>query len=81
MHRDARQRAKIEYEYCFLGEGQVSPDNNSDPSLIPAHIIIFNCDTLGVLFLPLKSILTFSRVREDLSAVNYYEGGANKCNS
>ena len=82
--RDARQRAKIEYEHCFYrfqGEGQVSPDNYSDPSFIPAHIIVFNCDTLGVLFLPLKSILTFSRVREDLSAVNFYECGANKCDS
>ena len=82
--RDARQRARIEYEHClyrFLGEGQVSPDNYSDPSFIPAHIIVFNCDTLGVLFLPLKSILTFSRVREDLSAVNFYECGANKCDS
>ena len=89
--RDARQNLthqdfffKIEYEHClyrFLGEGQVSPDNYSDPSFIPAHIIVFNCDTLGVLFLPLKSISTFSRVREDLSAVNFYQCGANKCDS
>ena len=60
--RDAEQTARIEYEQClyrFLGEAQVSPDNYSDPTFIPAHIIVFNFDNLGVLYLPFKFISTF----------------------
>ena len=82
--RDAEQTARIEYEQClyrFLGEAQVSPDNYSDPTFIPAHIIVFNFDNLGVLYLPFKFISTFSRVRENLSAVNFDQCGANKCDS
>ena len=76
MPRDAYQRAQLEYEHClyrFQGEGQISPDDYSDPSFVPAHIIVFNCDNFGVLFLTLKSMSLFSRVRENLDAVNYEE--------
>ena len=80
--QDAYQRTKLDrYERClyrFLGEGQVSSIDYSDPSFIPAHLIVFDCDTFGVLFLPLKSISLYSRINENFGAVNYCECGANK---
>ena len=80
--QDAYQRAKLDrYERClyrFIGEAQVSPIDYSDPSFIPAHVIVFDCDTFGVLFLTIKSISLYSRINENFGAVNYCECGANK---
>jgi len=68
--RTPYQRANLDrYERClyrFVGEGQVSSIDYSDPSFIPAHVIVFDCDTFGVLFLPLKSISLYSRINEIL---------------
>ena len=57
--------------YRFIGEAQVAFDNYQDPSFIPAHIIIFDCDSFGVLFLSIRSFSLFHRVKENLGAVDY----------
>ena len=48
------QQAKFDrYKQCmyrFLGEAQISPIDYSDPSFIPAHLVVFDFDTFGVLF-------------------------------
>ena len=79
---DAYQRAKFDrFKQClyrFIGEAQVSPIDYSDPSFIPAHVIVFDCDTFGVLFLTIQSMSLYSRINENFGAVNYHECGANK---
>ena len=42
-----------------------------DSTMIPAHIVIFNCDTFGVIFLALNYMGIYSRIKEDLTAVHY----------
>ena len=64
---------KFNYEYClhrFLGEAQVASANYQDPDMIPAHIIIFDDDTLGCIWLQFNSIGIYCRVKEDLSALH-----------
>jgi len=64
---------KFNYEYClhrFLGEGQVASANYQDPDMIPAHIVIFDDDTLGCIWLQFNSIGIYCRVKEDLSAIH-----------
>ena len=64
LPRDATQRAKLDkYEQClyrFISEAQVSPIDYSDPTFVPAHLIIFDCDTFGVLFLTLQSMSLYA---------------------
>jgi len=85
LPRDATQRAKLDkYEQClyrFISEAQVSPIDYSDPTFVPAHLIIFDCDTFGVLFLTLQSMSLYSRISENFGAVNYFECVENKCKS
>ena len=73
---DARLDFPIEPEYnqClhrFFGEAQVAAHNYFNPKMIPAHIIIFDNDTLGVIFLHLRSMSIYKRMKEDLSAIHY----------
>ena len=61
------------YEYClhrFLGKAQVASANYQDPDMIPAHIIIFDDDTLGCIWLQFNSIGIYCRAKEDLSALH-----------
>ena len=55
----------------FLGEAQIALPDYQEPSMIPAHVVIFDNDTLGVLFLELRSISLYSRVKEDLTACHF----------
>ena len=55
----------------FLGEAQIALPDYQEPSMIPAHIVIFDNDTLGVLFLELRSMSLYSRVKEDLTARHF----------
>lgn len=57
--------------YRFLGEAQVAFHDYVNPEFIPAHLMVFDGDTFGVLFLDLRSISLYSRVKEDLFALNY----------
>ena len=73
---DARLDFPIEPEYnqClhrFFGEAQVAAHNYFNPKMIPAHIIMFDNDTLGVIFLHLRSMSIYKRMKEDLSAIHY----------
>ena len=55
----------------FSGEAQIALPDYQEPSMIPAHIVIFDNDTLGVLFLELRSMSLYSRVKEDLTACHF----------
>ena len=75
---DARLDAPIELEHnqCsdrFFGEAQVAAHNYFNPKMIPAHIIVFDNNTLGVLFLQLQSLSIYKRMKEDLSAIHFDE--------
>ena len=69
------------YKQCnfrFIGEGQIAQHNFDNPSMTPAHIVIFDENNFGVLFLELSSMSLFSRVKENLCAVHFDDiGGAN----
>ena len=39
--------------------------------MIPAHVVIFDNDTFGVLFLELGSLALYSRVKENLAATHF----------
>ena len=70
---DAQTRSDLKFDRClyrFSGEAQVAMSDFTDPSMISAHIVIFDADTFGVLFLSLKSFSYFSRVTENLCAVD-----------
>ena len=66
---------EFEYNQClhrFFGEAQVAGHNYFNPKMIPAHIIVFDNDTLGVIFLHyLKSMSIYKRMKEDLCAIHY----------
>ena len=78
QNKPYRQPEFDDHHTEFVGEAQVSPIDYSDPSFIPAHVIVFDCDTFGVLLLTITSISLYSRVNENFGAVNYCECGANK---
>ena len=64
----------IEHNQCvhrFLGEAQVAQHNYENPEMIPAHVIVFDEDTLGVIFLDLQSISIYKRLKEDLTTIYY----------
>ena len=55
-------------QYRFLAEGQIAYEDYQDPKFVPAHLIIFDQDHFGVLFLTLHSMSLYVRISEDLSA-------------
>ena len=55
----------------LTGEAQIAYTNYQQPSMIPAHIVIFDNDTFGVLFLELGSLALYSRVKENLAATHF----------
>lgn len=57
--------------YRFLGEGQIASHNYVNSEFIGAHVMIFDCDSIGVLFGAIGSMTVYSRVKEDFYAVNY----------
>ena len=57
--------------YRFIGEGQIAELYYNDPQMVPAHLIVFDCDTFGVLFLTLKTMSLYSRVKQNLNAIHY----------
>ena len=62
------------YSTCthrFIGEAQIAYDNYRNPSMIPAHVIIFDQDTIGVLFFKLNCFMLCSRINENFNAVHY----------
>ena len=61
--------------YRFIGEGQIAHHNFENPSMISAHIVIFDENNFGVLFLELRSMSLFSRVKENLCAVHFDDTG------
>jgi len=61
--------------YRFIGEGQIAHHNFENPSMISAHIVIFDENNFGVLFLELRSMSLFSRVKENLCAVHFDDIG------
>ena len=66
----------LDYKTCshrFLGEVQVALPNFENSERVPAHIMIFDNDTIGVLFLQLQSISIYKRIKEDLGAIVYHE--------
>ena len=70
---DAYDRASEEvgYQQCqyrFLAEGQIAHEDYQNPQFVPAHLIIFDQDHFGVLFLTLHSMSLYVRISEDLSA-------------
>merc|ERR1712004_607819 len=59
------------YQHCqyrFLAEGQIAHEDYQNPQFVPAHLIIFDQDHFGVLFLTLHSMSLYVRISEDLSA-------------
>ena len=72
------------YKQCnfrFIGEGQIAQNNFENPSMIPAHIVIFDENNFGVLFLELRSMSLFSRVEENLCAVHFDDIGIGASNN
>jgi len=66
----------LDYKTClhrFLGEVQIALPNFENSERVPAHIMIFDNDTIGVLFLQLQSISIYKRIKEDLGAIVYHE--------
>jgi hypothetical protein len=62
----------LDYKTCslrFLGEVQIALPYFEDSERVPAHIIIFDSDTIGVLKLQLQSISIYKRITEDLGAI------------
>ena len=58
LPQDALSRSELSNfnrcTYRFIGEGQVAQSNFQSPQMIPAHIVIFDQDTFGVMFLELR---------------------------
>ena len=58
LPKDALSRSELSNfnrcTYRFIGEGQVAQSNFQSPQMIPAHIVIFDQDTFGVMFLELR---------------------------
>ena len=46
-------------------------DNYSNPEFVPGHLIVFDQDHFGVLFLTLRSMSLYVRISEDLTAVHF----------
>ena len=67
--------------YRFIGEGQIAHHNFENPSMISAHIVIFDENNFGVLFLELRSMSLFSRVKENLCAVHFDDIGIGASNN
>ena len=66
----------LDYKTCshrFLGVAQIAQTDYENSQMIPAHIIVFDNDTIGVLFLQLQSISIYKRITEDLGAIVYNE--------
>ena len=59
------------YQHRYIGEAQVAAPGFHNHLMIPAHVVIFDCDTFGVIFLGINYIGIYSRIREDLTAVHY----------
>ena len=57
--------------FSVTGEAQIAYTNYQQPSMIPAHVMIFDNDTFGVLFLELGSLALYSRVKENLAATHF----------
>ena len=57
--------------FSVTGEAQIAYTNYQQPSMIPAHVVIFDNDTFGVLFLELGSLALYSRVKENLAATHF----------
>ena len=57
--------------FSVTGEAQIAYTNYQQPSMIPAHVMIFDNDTFGVLFMDLGSLALYSRVKENLSAIHF----------
>ena len=70
---DAFERVGREFKECqyrFLAEGQVAHTNYQDPQWVPANLIIFDANHIGVLFLTLHSMSLYVRVSEDLTSLS-----------
>jgi len=63
--RDARPPARCKAR--FHAEGQIAGHGYTTPSYTKSHMIIFDENTFGHIWLELKSFSLFSRVMEDLS--------------
>ena len=57
--------------FSVTGEAQIAYTNYQQPSMIPAHVVIFDNDTFGVLFLEIGSLALYSRVKENLAATHF----------
>ena len=68
--RDEKEVAYDQCQYRFLAEGQIAYEDYQDPKFVPAHLIIFDQDHFGVLFLTLHSMSLYVRISEDLSATS-----------
>merc|ERR1712062_61753 len=56
---ELESNVSLEHDHClhrFLGEAQIAWDNYRNPQMISAHVIVFDEDTLGVIFLELQSM-------------------------
>merc|ERR1719270_2417989 len=61
----------LEHNTCshrYLGEYQMSGTDFQDPKMVPAHLVIFDSDTIGVMIFQLQSFSIHKRMKEDLSA-------------
>ena len=46
--------------------------------MIPAHVVIFDNDTFGVVFMDLGSLALYSRVKENLAATHFEDISQNQ---
>ena len=59
------------YQHRYIGEAQVAFTGFHNPKMIPAHVVIFDCNTFGVIFLSINYMGIYSRIKENLTAVHY----------
>jgi hypothetical protein len=74
MPSDAFERSSVPYRTCiyrFVGEAQVAQTDFINAEMIPAHVVIFDCDMFGVLFLDICLMSLYSRIKEDFTAIHY----------